>query len=98
MTVSRGAIRIKRRPPSWVPHVDQVVQEIRAEKGKSPFDVIVVTNRPHLYGEVGKPDPPIHGYQKRPGTSLVPSALADALGDAAAQYGNVPTDFPEGFE
>jgi hypothetical protein len=38
------------------------------------------------------------GYQKRPSTSLVPEAIADALGDAAAQYGNVPTEFPEGFD
>jgi hypothetical protein len=87
-----------RKAPSWVPHVDQVVQEITEEKGKSPFEVIVFTNRPHLYGEAGEPDPPSHGYQKRPATSPVPDAIANALGDAAAQYGNVPTDFPEGFE
>lgn len=87
-----------KKQPSWVPHVDQVVQEITAEKGKSPFDVIVFTNRPHLYGETGEPDPAWHGYQKRPSTSLVPEAIANAIGDAAAQYGNVPTEFPEGFD
>jgi hypothetical protein len=73
------------------------VREITEEKGKSPFEVIVFTNRPHLYGEAGEPDPPSHGYQKQPATSPVPEAIANALGDAAAQYGNVPTDFPWRF-
>jgi hypothetical protein len=85
------------KAPSWVPHVDQVVHEIAVEKGGSPFDLIVFTNRPHLYGEAGEPDPSKHVYQKQPATSKISDALAIALGDAAAQYGNIPTEFPEGF-
>ena len=85
------------KEPSWVPHVDQVVQEITKERGNSPFDLIIFTNRPHLYGEAGEPDPPSHGLQKYPSTSSIPEALANALGDAATQYGNVPTDFPKDF-
>jgi hypothetical protein len=86
------------KPPSWVPHVNQVVQEITAAKNKVLFDLIIFTNRPHLYGEVGEPDPSRHGYEKLPSTSAIPEATAHAIGDAAAQYGNIPTDFPEGFE
>lgn len=86
------------KPPSWVPHVDQVVHEIAADKGGSPFDLVVFTNRPHLYGEAGEPDPSKHVYQKQPGTSAIPDAIGIAIGDAAAQYGNIPTEFPEGFE
>ena len=85
------------KPPSWVPHVDQLVQEITAEKGGTPFDLTVFTNRPHLYGEAGEPDPSKHVYQKHPSTSKIPGGLAIALGDAGAQYGNIPTEFPEGF-
>ena len=85
------------KPPSWLPHVDQVVQEITIEKGRSPFDLLVFTNRPHLYGKIGEPDPARHFYEKYPSTSTIPDAIAHAIGDAAAQYGNVPTDFPAEF-
>lgn len=80
-----------RQPPSWKAHVDQVVVEITAEKRKVLFDLIVFTNRPHLYGEAGEPDPSRHIYALRPSTSRVPEAIADALGDAASQYGNIPS-------
>ncbi len=85
------------KEPSWVPHVAQVVQEITPTTGKSQFDLLIFTNRPHLYGEAGEPDPPSHGLQKHPSTSSIPDALANVLGDAAAQYGNVPTEFPKDF-
>jgi hypothetical protein len=85
------------KPPTWVPHVDQVLYEIAAEKFGSPFDLVVFTNRPHLYREAGEPDPSKHVYQKQPSTSEIPDDLAIALVDAAAKYGNIPTDFPEGF-
>jgi hypothetical protein len=84
--------------PSWTRHVNQVVQEITAEKGKVLFDLIFFTNRPHLYGEYGEPDPARHFYASRPQTSRIAETIASVLGDAAAQYGNIPTEFPEGFK
>jgi hypothetical protein len=87
-----------KQPPSWIGHVGHVVHEIAAQKGKSVFDLVIFTNRPHLYGEVGEPDPARHVYALRPSDAAIPEAVADALGDAAAQYGNVPADFPEGFD
>jgi hypothetical protein len=83
--------------PSWAPQVDHVLHEIAVDRGGCPFDLVVFTNRPHLYGEVGEPDPPRHVYQKHPSTSQIPDAVAIAIGNAAAQYGEVPTEFPEGF-
>jgi hypothetical protein len=79
------------------PELAAIVAEEIIARGGSPFDLIVFTNRPHLYGEAGEPDPSKHVYQKQPATSKIPDALAIALRDAAAQYGNIPTEFPEGF-
>lgn len=85
--------------PSWVPHVNQVVMEIAAERGGvSPFSLVIFTNRPHLYGEVGEPDPARHVYALRPASAAIPESVADVLGEAATQYGNIPNDFPDGFK
>ena len=86
------------KPPSWIQHVDQVFKEISEDKGKSLFDLVTFTNRPHLYGEVGEPDPARYVCVLRPSESALPMPIVNALYDAVTQYGNVPTEFPEGFE
>lgn len=84
--------------PGWVPHVNGVLQEIAAEReNHSPFAAVLFTNRPHLYGEPGEPDPSKHYYAAWPNGSAVPDALIDRLGEAATQYGNVPSKFPAEF-
>jgi hypothetical protein len=82
------------REPSWVPRVQTVMLKIAAERGgTSPFSLVIFTNRPHLYGEAGEPDPSRHIYAMRPSTAAVPEPLADVLGEAATQYGNIPQNF-----
>ena len=84
--------------PSWIPEVQHVLAEIAAESGgRSPFAAVIFTNRPHVYGLPGEPDPSRCVYAMWPGASGLPEELIDALGNAAHQYGNVPSLFPEDF-
>jgi hypothetical protein len=86
------------RVPSWVPHVNEVLQEIAAERDqRSPFAAVFFTNRPHVYGVAGEPDPSKHVLGVWPDSSPVPEAIIDILGEAARQYGNVPSKFPADF-
>lgn len=87
-----------KRPPSWIPHVNHVVQEMAAERGgTSPFGAVFFTNRPHLYGQPDEPDPSKHFYAVWPDGSAVKEEIIDILGTAATQYGNVPSKFPNDF-
>lgn len=86
------------QPPSWVPHVNAVVQDIAQDNaGKSPFGAVFFTNRPHIYAEQDEPDPSKHYYAVWPANSPVPEDIINALGEAATQYGNVPSKFPSEF-
>ena len=86
------------QPPSWVPHVNAVVLDIAQDNhGQSPFGAVFFTNRPHIYGQPDEPDPAKHYYAVWPDGSPVPEAIIDALGEAAKQYGNVPSRFPDDF-
>ncbi|HZT76012.1 MAG TPA: hypothetical protein VFA27_05100 [Vicinamibacterales bacterium] len=86
------------KAPTWIPHVQAVVQEIAEQRGKPAFDLVILTNRPHLYGEVGEPDPSRHYYALWPHPSAIPEPLIETLGEAAVQYGNIPADFPKEFQ
>lgn len=84
--------------PSWIPEVQHVVAEIVQEnRGRSPFAAVIFTNRPHVYGLPREPDPSHHVYAMWPGSAGLPEHLVNALGDAAHQYGNVPSLFPDDF-
>jgi hypothetical protein len=83
------------QPPSWVPHVSEVVQEVAAALGRPAFALVIFTNRPHLYGEPGEPDPSRHVYAVWPSSSRLSDDIVDVLGEAAMQYGNIPHEFPE---
>lgn len=86
------------RPPSWIPEVQRVVAEISAERGGlSPFAAVFFTNRPHMYGLEGEPDPSRHVYALWPADVGLPDELVEAVGNAAQQYGNVPSLFPDEF-
>jgi hypothetical protein len=84
-----------REPPSWIPHVQYVVEEIAAERGgQSPFGTVFFTNRPHVYGLPGEPDPSRHVYAVWASGSPVPDDIIELMGDATHKYGNVPSRFP----
>lgn len=84
--------------PSWLPEVESILAEIAAENGgQSPFAAVIFTNRPHVYGLPGEPDPAHHVYAMWPGSAGLPEHLVEALGTAAHQYGNVPSLFPDDF-
>jgi hypothetical protein len=86
------------KAPSWVREVNVVLAEITAEHGnRPPFAGVLFTNRPHLYGDPGEPDPAKHVLASWPAGSPMPDALIDRLGGAAFQYGNVPSKFPDEF-
>ncbi len=84
--------------PRWIPEVQRILAEIAGENGgRSPFAAVIFTNRPHVYGLPGEPDPSRHVYAMWPGSAGLPEHLIDALGNAAHQYGNVPSIFPGDF-
>jgi hypothetical protein len=84
--------------PAWVPHVNQVLHEIAdARGGRSPFGAVFFTNRPHLYGLPGELDASKHFYAAWPADSPISEGMIDILGNAARQYGNVPSKFPDTF-
>lgn len=84
--------------PSWIPEVESVLAEIAVECGnRSPFAAVIFTNRPHVYGLPGEPDPSHHVYAMWPGSAGLPDRFVEALGNAAHQYGNVPSLFPDDF-
>jgi len=86
------------QPPSWITEVRQVLADVVAvREGRSPFAAVIFTNRPHVYGLPGEPDPARHVYAMWPDVSGLPEDLIDALGNAAHQYGNVPSRFPDDF-
>lgn len=86
------------QPPSWMSHVDEVVKEIvRDAGGVWPFAAVVVTNRPHVYGQPHEPDPAKHFMLIRPHNSPIPLPVLETLVRAVTQYGNVPSRFPSEF-
>lgn len=75
-----------------------VVLDIAQDNGgQSPFGAVFFTNRPHIYGQQGEPDPSKHYFAVWAASSPVPEAIINALGEAASQYGNVPSKFPSDF-
>ena len=86
------------QPPSWLPHVDAVVKGIVQDAGgKRPFAGVLVTNRPHVYGQPDEPDPAKQFAVIRPHSSPIPIDVLDSLVRAITQYGNVPGKFPSEF-
>ena len=86
------------QPPSWVPDVQGDVRDVVVEHGgRSPFGLVMFTNRPHQYGLPGDPDPSRHVYGLWPVASQVPEETVNVLGEASQQYGNVPNEFPSDF-
>jgi hypothetical protein len=82
--------------PNWVPEVNAVMGDIAHDNGNaSPFGAVFFTNRPHIYGETGEPDPAKHYYAVWASNSPVSEAVIDVIGEAARQYGNVPSKFPQ---
>ena len=83
--------------PTWVPHVNAVLTDIAAERNEWPFAGVLFTNRPHLYGEPGEPDPTKHFLVVWPNASPMPLPLMNTLAQAVTQYGSVPNEFPPEF-
>lgn len=85
----------KDQPPSWIPHVDAEVKQIVQDAGGEwPFAAVLVTNRPHVYGQPDEPDPAKQFAAIRPHTSPIPMEVLNTLVEAVTQYGNVPGKFP----
>lgn len=86
------------QPPSWMPHVDAVVEDIVTDAGGLwPFGAVLCTNRPHIYGQPEEPDPAKQFAVIRPHTSPIPIPILSTLVEAVTQYGNVPSSFPAEF-
>jgi len=84
-------------PPSWAEEVIQTVFDVIAAVGHCPFEMIVFTNIPHHYGEMGGPEPTRHFWfwtsrSVRP--SRLPIGIEEAIVRAVAQYDNIPKDLP----
>jgi hypothetical protein len=74
--------------------VKQIVQDAG---DKWPFVAVLVTNRPHVYGQPDEPDPAKQFAFIRPHTSPIPLEVLNTLVEAVRQYGNVPSMFPSEF-
>lgn len=84
------------KPPSWIAEVQQELEAVIQDNSeRSPFDLIVFTNVPNLYGAPGESDPARHFYAIWPRDSAIPESLINAIGNAMMQYGNVPNEFPQ---
>jgi hypothetical protein len=84
--------------PTWIPQARQVIAAIKAAHGgRSPFAAVIFTNRPHVHGAPGQSDPGKHVYAIWPADNGLPDEFVVALGNAAHQYGNVPSFFPDDF-
>jgi hypothetical protein len=84
-------------PPTWAEEVTQTARDVVAQIGHCPFDLIVFTNIPHHYSEVGGPDPAKHMYFWLPKAfrpSRLPPVVEAAIVRAASQYDNIPQDLP----
>jgi hypothetical protein len=89
-----------RRPPAWMPEVQESVVEVVAHEasGQSPFDLVLFSNIPHLHGERGQADPAKHFYFWKPSgavPSRIPNEVEQAIAKAITQYGRIPEDFPK---
>jgi hypothetical protein len=84
-------------PPGWVPHVDQVVKDIAADRVANPFGAVIFTNRPHLDGLPAQPDPSKQFAVILPTGSPITLELTQTLIKAVTQYGNAPGTFPDEF-
>ena len=83
--------------PTWAEEVTQTARDVVAQIGHCPFDLIVFTNIPHHYGEVGGPDPAKHMYFWRPNAfrpSRLPPVVEAAIVSAASKYDNISEDLP----
>lgn len=86
------------QPPSWMPHVDAEVKQIVQDAGGDwPFAAVLVTNRPHVYGQPDEPDPAKQFAVIRPHCSPIPLEVLNTLVEAVTKYGNVPSKFPSDF-
>ena len=86
------------QPPSWMPHIDAVVNDmVQDAGGQWPFAAVLVTNRPHVYGQPDEPDPAKQFAVIRPHSSPISMDVLESLVNAVTQYGNVPSKFPSEF-
>jgi hypothetical protein len=84
-------------PPSWAEEVTRTAREVIGELGHCPFDLIVFTNIPHQYGEMGGPEPTRHFWFWKPTLirpSRIPVGVEEAIVRAVTQYDNIPKDLP----
>jgi len=84
----------------WFIEVRDTLSNIAGDVKKSPdkFNLVVITNHPHHYGEEGEPDPAkdtLCIFSPRP--TMVVQYPDTILGiyDAAMKYGRVPNFFPK---
>jgi len=84
-------------PPSWAEEVIQMAFDVIATVGHCPFDMIVFTNIPHQYGEMGGPEPARHYWfwtSRAVRPSRLPIGVEEAIVRAVTQYDNIPKDLP----
>lgn len=64
----------------------------------APFNLVVYTNHPHHYGNSTSPDPAkltLSVFSQNPAHHAQDNASIGAIHQAALQYGNVPSKFPD---
>jgi hypothetical protein len=84
-------------PPSWAEEVTRTTLDVIGQLGHCPFELIVFTNIPHQYGEVGGPEPTRHFYFWKPTPirpSRIPVGVEEAILRAVSQYDNIPKELP----
>ena len=85
-------------PAPWFEEVRQTTRDVVAELGHCPFDLVVFTNYPHVYGEFGAPDPARHVYSWKPDAAFrptrLPAPVENAIAIAVTQYDNIPKELP----
>jgi hypothetical protein len=84
----------------WFIEVRGTISNIAGDVEKSPdkFNLVVITNHPHHYGEEGEPDPAkdtLCVFSPRPTIVAQHPNTILAIYDAAMKYGHVPNFFPE---
>jgi hypothetical protein len=84
----------------WFIEVRDTISDIAGDVKKSPdkFNLVVITNHPHHYGEEGEPDPAkdtLCIFSPRPAIAAQHPNTILAIYDAAMKYGHIPNFFPE---
>ena len=84
----------------WFTEVRNAISDIAGDVKKSPdkFNLVVITNHPHHYGEEGEPDPAkdtLCILSPRPTIAAKHPNTILGIYDAAMKYGHVPNFFPK---